>query len=176
MREKGGFVIVRFTVLGVPAPQGSKTRTRWGMREANPNTKPWRQAVAAEAMTTRTAFHDGAHLPFPSGPLAVHADLLFPRPKSHYGTGRNASRLKETAPDWHTSPPDADKLARALGDAMTGIVFRDDSQVACWTICKHYGEPARAEITVSDAWSWTPGGGIALATYDPKTAPFPTDY
>ena len=33
---------VIFTVPGVPVPQGSKTRTRYGMREANVNTGPRR--------------------------------------------------------------------------------------------------------------------------------------
>lgn len=134
---------VSFTVLGVPAPQGSKVRTKWGMREDNPNTKPWRQAVAAEAHS-----HARLELPFPTGPVEVDVLLFFPRPKSHYGTGKNADLLKDSAPLWHTTKPDGDKLARALGDAMTGIVFRDDSQVAKWTIRKWYGEPARAEIVV----------------------------
>ena len=32
-------------VDGVPAPQGSKIRTRYGMREASKRVGPWREAV-----------------------------------------------------------------------------------------------------------------------------------
>lgn len=133
-------VSVYFTVLGTPAPQGSKVRTQYGMREDNPRTKPWRQAVAAEALG---AMHDALL----TGPVIVHADLYFQRPKAHYLTGG----LRENAPVWHTTKPDMDKLQRALGDAMTGIVFRDDSQICQWHVRKMYGEPARAEIMVNPA-------------------------
>jgi hypothetical protein len=36
--------VIRLTVIGIPAPQGSKTP--WGS-EANPRTRPWRATVAA---------------------------------------------------------------------------------------------------------------------------------
>ena len=32
-------------VTGVPAPQGSKVRTRYGMREASKRVKPWREQL-----------------------------------------------------------------------------------------------------------------------------------
>lgn len=32
--------MIEFTVPGIPAPQGSKVRTKWGMREDNPATRP----------------------------------------------------------------------------------------------------------------------------------------
>ena len=38
----------------------------------------------------------------------------------------------------HTKQPDIDKLLRALMDALTGIVWVDDSQVAFLTINKSY--------------------------------------
>ena len=47
-------------------------------------------------------------------------DLLFrfPRPRSHFGTGRNAGQLKPSAPFYVRTRPDLDKLARAVGDAL----------------------------------------------------------
>ena len=84
-------LLVAFTVLGEAAPQGSKTRTKFGgIREANPRTRPWRQAVAAEALLTMGG----------RGPRDEAVELLiryyFPRPLGHYGSGRNAV-LRE----WH---------------------------------------------------------------------------
>lgn len=134
---------VEITVYGIPAPQGSKAP--YG-GESNPRTKPWRAAVAAEAAQAM----NGRPI-LPPVPLKVRAEFIFPRPKSHYRTGKNAHVLKDTAPDFHTSKPDADKLARAIGDALTGIVFRDDSQVAVWRIEKRYGEPARVELEIASA-------------------------
>ena len=134
---------VTFTVAGVPHPQGSKVRTRYGMREDNPNTRPWRSAVAheaTEAMQGREPL---------TGPLELHATFYFPRPKSHYRTGTYAGVLKDGAPDWHTSKPDADKLLRAIGDSITGIIARDDSMLAVVRAEKMYGTP-RAVITVRE--------------------------
>ena len=124
-----------FNVLGKPAPQGSKTRTKWGMREDNPNTKPWKQAVASEALDAM-AGHD-----LFVGPVWLDVVFQFQRPKHHYRTGRNAHLLKDSAPHYCETKPDADKLARSIGDALTGIVFRDDSQIVRWTIVKQYGTP-----------------------------------
>lgn len=134
---------VTFTVPGVPAPQGSKVRTKWGVREDNPATRPWRSAVGWEASFAM----QGDDLL--AGPLALEVVFYFPRPKSHYGSGKNAGVLKATAPDWHISPPDTDKLLRAIGDSLKGIVCRDDSLFALVRAEKVYGEP-RALVLVRE--------------------------
>lgn len=136
--------MIEITIAGVPAPQGSKTRTKWGVREDNPATKPWRSAVAWEA----TAAMQNVELM--TGPLALDALFYFPRPKSHYRTGKRAAELKETAPAHCATKPDTDKLLRAIGDALTGIVCRDDSQFVLVTARKLYGSP-RAVVTVREA-------------------------
>lgn len=123
---------------GIPQQQGSKTR--WGSEE-NTHLKPWRYAVAAEA---KTWMHDGPI----REPVAVLVAFVFPRPKSHYGTGSRSETLKISAPHWHSSPPDLDKLLRAIGDALTGIVVHNDSQIVRWTATKTYGVQPRARITV----------------------------
>ena len=84
-----------FTVYGFPAPQGSKVRTKWGMREDNPATRPWRQAVGFEAHAAMNGTE-----PF-TGPLKLEVTFFFPRPKGHFGTGKNAGILKATAPLFH---------------------------------------------------------------------------
>lgn len=134
-----------FTVPGVPAPQGSLVRTRYGVRPDNPATRPWRTAVGYEATAAMRAEHLDALL----GPLALEVIFYFPRPKSHYRTGKLAGVLKDNAPDFHTAKPDADKLLRAIGDALTGLVCRDDSQFAMVRAEKTYGEP-RALILVRE--------------------------
>ncbi len=97
------------------------------------------------------------------GAVAVFADLFFPRPKSHYGTGKNLGSLKASAPGWHVSVPDADKVQRAIGDALTGVLIQDDRLIACWVCQKHYGSPARTEITVTDDWSFAFGSSVTMS-------------
>ena len=120
---------VTFDLWGTtPAPQGSKNP--WG-GEANKNTKPWREAVASEAARVmREREYD-----LIEGPVAVDGLLFFPRPKSHYKAN---GELKEGAPRYKESAPDLDKLQRALGDAMSAVVFRDDARIAWWNIRKLY--------------------------------------
>jgi len=151
--------MVAFTVIGTPAPQGSKIRTRWGVRDDNPATKPWRANVAGEAAA---AWHGN---PLISGPVEVDATFVFPRPKSHFGTGRSADTLKPSAPLWHATKPDGDKLARAIGDALTGVVLRDDSLIVAWKIRKVYGAPARAYITIRPADAGDAAGAAFEAQY-----------
>ena len=133
--------MIQFTVAGIPAPQGSKVRTKWGVREDNPATKPWRSAVAWEA----TAAMQGSE-PL-AGALELRVVFGFPRPKSHYRTGKHAGELKPDAPRYCITKPDTDKLLRAIGDAVTGICVRDDAQFVEISATKLYGSP-RAEIQI----------------------------
>jgi Holliday junction resolvase RusA-like endonuclease len=140
---------VEFTVLGEAQPQGSKTvgRNHAGdsyVREDNPKTQPWRQAVAAAA----TAAMDGRQVR--TGPVELRIVFVFPRPQGHFGTGRNAGRLKPSAPLYVRTRPDVDKLLRAIGDALTGVVFRDDAQAVIVRAEKHYGEPPCAHVIVEE--------------------------
>lgn len=146
--------MIAFTVAGVPAPQGSKTRTRWGgMREDNEATRPWRNAVAwnaGQAMVVRDEMGEASRRPPLTGPLALTAAFYFPRPKSHFRTGKHAGELKANAPEWCATKPDTDKLLRAVGDAITGVIVQDDAQLVHLTATKRYGTP-RAEIAVKEA-------------------------
>ncbi len=142
-----GRTVLQFTVPGVPAPQGSKVRTKWGVREDNPATRPWRTAVAWEATAAMRALTETVGEPL-LPPYLLEVIFFFPRPKSHYGTGKKAGVLKDTAPVFHAGKPDVDKLVRAIGDSLTGIVVRDDSQIARVYAEKRYGEPC-ARITLS---------------------------
>jgi Holliday junction resolvase RusA-like endonuclease len=136
---------VRFTVLGRPQQKGSKrgqvVQGRVIIRDANARAKPWASQVSAAA---RDAFQ---------GELirdAVEVDLgfYFARPKAHFGTGRNAGAVLASAPRRMIVMPDVDKLARCALDALTGVVFKDDAQIARLTAIKSYGEPERCEIEV----------------------------
>jgi Holliday junction resolvase RusA-like endonuclease len=131
---------VELVVIGEPAPQGSKTR--WGT-EDNPRTAPWRATISA------AAHHAMNGQPPYMGPCALEIEFYFPRPKAHFGSGRNAETLKPAAPTFVTRAPDVDKLVRAVGDALKGYVVRDDAQFAIVRAEKVYGTP-RARILVRE--------------------------
>ena len=134
---------VSFTVYGTAAPAGSKTTgarkdgARF-VRDSSKRAAPWKLQVADAAGKAM----DGA--PLMDGALHLQAIFHVPRPKGHHG----ARGLRPSAPEHPTTRPDVTKLLRALEDACTGIVWRDDSQVVLQVASKCYGEPARAEVEV----------------------------
>lgn len=150
--------MIRFEVIGVPQPGGSKSafplRHKDGspvlrengsqamsVRDANPKVKDWRVAVVAAARRV----HTGALL---DGPLSLRVLFRFPRPKGHF-TSKGA--LTRSAPPYPAVKPDVLKLTRSLEDALTGILWRDDAQVVDEWMAKVYGEPAGAIVLIETA-------------------------
>src|SRR5713226_4632244 len=83
------------TVHGRPAPQGSKRHVGNGvMIESSKAVKPWREDVKQAGLEAM----GWGERPCLDGPLRVSMVFTFGRPASHYGTGRNAGRLKPSAP------------------------------------------------------------------------------
>lgn len=75
---------------------------------------------------------------FPKGPVSLGLKFFFPKPKS----ARRAAVAKDTKPD-------ADRLQCAVQDALQGIVYTTDSQVAEWRGVKVWTEgPAKVVIEV----------------------------
>jgi len=145
--------LVEFTVSGNPRPKGSMRfgvskhtgrvvpigprRTRKDGSKIPDYLKIWTkeiQLIAAHSM-------DGA--PY-DGFVRVSAQFRYARPKDHYCTGRKSATLRPDAPMYPASRyfADLDKLLRALLDAMTGIVWVDDSQVVEFgNVSKIFGDP-----------------------------------
>ncbi|MEU9208483.1 RusA family crossover junction endodeoxyribonuclease [Streptomyces sp. NPDC048415] len=125
------------TVHGTPGPQGSKTRNAAGaLYESSAKVKPWREAVKHAALDALA--YDQEWKPL-NEPVCVDVTFTLQRPKSHYGTGRNAGRLKASAPDFPTSKPDLDKLIRSTQDALKDAgVLVDDSVVASLSSGKRF--------------------------------------
>lgn len=159
-----------FRVYGTPQPGGSKRAFphrktgRIIVTDDNKRAKPWMQEVAGAAID---AISEWGAAPVFHGPVALEVEFVLARPKGHYGTGKNAGRERPGAPLHPAVKPDATKLLRALEDALTGIVWRDDAQVVEQTAWKTYGSPEGAHVTViplaptiaageDDDWEWTP--------------------
>jgi Holliday junction resolvase RusA-like endonuclease len=115
-------------VHGRPITQGSKIKSQWGMRDDNAKTlHPWRNSVQLAA---ETAMAGRARI---AADVRLTATFYFDRPQGHFGTGRNAGVLKDSAPKRPTGRGlgDLDKLERAINDSLQAAgVIVDDSQVA----------------------------------------------
>lgn len=137
--------MIQFFVPGIPRPGGSKRAFlnkhtgRIIVTEDCKHTKDWRTSVAWAAKE---------NVPEPlTGPLQVQFTFRLPRPKGHYGSGKNRNSLKSSSPFWPSVKPDTTKLVRSTEDAMKGIAWIDDSQVVHQTAIKCYGIPG-CEITI----------------------------
>ena len=140
--------MISFFVAGVPVPKGSaKAFMRPGskfptvMQDNREKQKPWASSIGYAAQREIAEA-------IQAGPVAVQILFHMPRPKSHYGTGKNAGNVKKSAPIYHTAKPDLDKLVRCVKDALTGIVWKDDAQVATVQAWKMYSEQPGARIRI----------------------------
>lgn len=113
-----------FEILGVPAPQGSKTRMPNGATIEGSSTagrakiRAWRQAVSAVARDIA-----GDEPPIDE-PLGIEIEFRLPMPKSRPKAARAVGRWP------HQVKPDIDKLLRATLDGLTdGGLIRDDSRI-----------------------------------------------
>lgn len=143
--------VLAFRVHGSPQPAGSKkafvhpATGHAQVVDANSKARPWKERVAQVAGETYSG-------PLLDGPLVARFTFFTPRPRGHFGTGRNAGTLKPSAPAFPTTRPDALKLARAVEDALTGVVWRDDALIVEEHLYKRYGNAGcQVEISAVEA-------------------------
>ena len=125
---------ITFEVRGMkPAPQGSKKyvgKHRDGralLIETSKELKEWRHLVEDTAIMLDQDIMKGA--------ISMSAVFILPRPKNHFNS---KGELKHNAPKYHTTRPDRDKLLRAIGDALTGVLYVDDSYIVSGPTDKRY--------------------------------------
>lgn len=140
---------ISFFVAGIPKPAGSKRGffipklKRVIITDANPNSKDWKIDVKHAARS-----HARAELL--TSPLAVRFTFFITRPKSHFGSGKNSGVLKSSAAKYPASKPDVLKLARGVEDAMTGVIYLDDSQIVSERLFKRYADKPGVLIEISE--------------------------
>lgn len=137
---------LEFWVPGLPAPQGSKRHVGRGvMVESSKHVKPWRESVkwAAREAADKSGWR------MADGPVVMSVIFLFLRPKSHFGTGKNAGTLKADAPIYVTRAPDLSKLLRSTEDALVDAgVILDDRLIVDSSQAKRYGKNQGAQIWI----------------------------
>jgi Holliday junction resolvase RusA-like endonuclease len=131
---------VEFFVAGKPEPKGSMSAyvirgtNRAVVTDGNKALKPW--AAKIRLLASNQIVEAEADVP-----VVVRFEFLLDRP---------ASVKVSKRPD-HVIRPDLDKLIRGAMDALTGVLFHDDSQVVKIEAHKRYalhGEAAGVLISV----------------------------
>jgi len=126
-----------FEVYGIPAPQGSK-KSIGNNRfvEASKKLPAWRKAVLSAA---EQAVLDADWVTL-SGPAELSVVFFLPRPKS-------VAPGKRILP---TTPPDIDKLIRAVADSCSNaLVWEDDSLVCKVSAYKVYDDTREAGALIA---------------------------
>lgn len=131
---------IEFVVHGDAKPQGSLQS--FYVAKLGRTVTPQKQSVIdwrtrlADAGAQVVLARGGELL---DGPVQIQAVIYSLKPKSW--------------PRWRVLPstrPDWDKLARAIGDALSGVVYRDDALIVDAHVAKRCGEPARCEVRVRE--------------------------
>ena len=120
-------------------PQGSTkafmNKGRPIITSDNEKMKPYRHDVTQLALEAMSRLGLVAPIAAKAEPVRMMLDFYFQRPKSVKRAGM-------------TVKPDLDKIIRSTTDALTGIVYVDDSQVVEVSARKHYGVPERVEVSI----------------------------
>lgn len=143
--------MIIFDVLGTPAPKGSnRAMVRGGRAVFVPGgskvnqtkLKGWDASVREAALEQL-----GPCLAprFVDVPLAVSIVFRLARPGGHW---RPKGGLKPSAPPFPSKKPDADKLARATLDSLSGLVFDDDARIVRLVVTKVFAEPGHEGATI----------------------------
>jgi len=151
---------ITFTVYGQAQPAGSKkampiyrngpngrqlvTRANGSpmiaVTDDNPKSRDWKQQVAHAA----SAAYRG---PLLVCPIRFTLLVVRPRPKGHFNSRGELNKSGRETPHPITKP-DVLKLARAVEDAISGIVWNDDAQIVSEHLTKSWGEQAKIEVTI----------------------------
>ena len=135
--------MLHFLAIGVAQPKGS-TRAfvvagRARVTSDNRKNSGWQSIVAFAA---GQALRDQPDARLLEGPVTLYASFHLKRPKD--------IKAKQVP---HTKKPDLDKLLRSVKDALTGVCWHDDSQVARIVAAKRYvayGQAPFVDITLME--------------------------
>ncbi len=127
--------MINVWLAGQPVGKG-RPRFARGRVYTPAKTKAYEERLAARALEEM----ESAGIETATGPVRIEARAIFTIPKSWPKSKKQAAMIGEVQ---HTGKPDADNVLKIVGDALNGIVWKDDSQIVSASINKRYGvQPA----------------------------------
>jgi len=159
----GAELIIEGRVLGEPATAGSKSAGVRYRKNPDGSAEPVRDKAGrvitfakdssgekgkswrADVREVVAALYGAAELV--DEPMALELTVVRTRKPGHFGSGRNAGVLKDSAPAYPATRPDLTKQLRAFEDALAKVVIREDSRICEMVVRKVWGDaPERAEF------------------------------
>lgn len=142
--------MIQFTVHGDPKPEPRPRAFRRGNAvgvTSGTSADSWREAIGLAAKP------HAPQVPI-NGPVRLNVSFRFARPKYHYGTGRNAGKVKASAsryPDGDLN--DMDNMLKSVMDVLTSVgVWRHDGLVVRSDLAKDWADdqPPGADIRIEE--------------------------
>ena len=113
---------VSFRIPGKPAPQPRPRKGKHGNFYSNsPKSAEWKDLIR---LFSKKYYQKP---PWP-GPVGMQLDFEMPIPKA----------VKDQ--HWVAKKPDIDNLAKAVMDALSGLIYEDDAQICALVVIKTYSE------------------------------------
>lgn len=122
-----------FVVPGPPVPKARPRVTRFGHTYTPQKTVDQENKIREAFLLMKWESTDE--------PLTLRIRAFMPIPTT-------LSKSKRKLIFWHSKRPDADNIAKLVMDALNGLAYKDDGQIASLKIEKFYSENPRTEIEI----------------------------
>lgn len=132
--------------ITIPGEPIAKARPRFTNKNGKKRAYNPQETEEGKFMT-HVLFQIDKHELF-TGPLHMNMFFYKTRPLNHYGTGRNAGKLKPSAPEWPITKPDFDNYEKFACDCLNELVFKDDAQIVSTRTIKAFAEDPKTIIQI----------------------------
>lgn len=136
---------VAFSIPGKPVPSRRRTAVNWKAKKIwsrkTPETENFHALVRAKAQDAMAG-----HPPF-TKPVKLEFTVYWPIPKhtSRIRTSQAMSGARRPA-----TRPDLENFIKTVADALSGVVYLDDSQIVDLHVQKFYADFPKLDIEVSE--------------------------
>lgn len=128
----------------IPGEPKGKARPRFARMGGHVRTFTPKETESYENLVKLCArMHMNGAAPCDDGALRMQVKAYFSIPKSFSNKKHQAAIQGALLP---TKKPDADNILKIIADALNGIVYRDDAQIAAANVEKHYSTTPRVEV------------------------------
>ena len=134
--------MLSFIIPGQPQGKGRPRFTKRGHTYTPEKTKAYEREIASAGLIAAADRGDDVKM---DAVIQLMVIARFKIPKSWTKARREAAM---NGPVWHTCKPDGVNVLKVIQDALNGILWNDDSQIAYASIMKVYSDEPCLDIQV----------------------------